>query len=97
MAWIVLEGLDRTGKTTAAKQFEKLGYEIVHFSAPKKDYLDPLYVGPTYFEDVVGILNSYANKDVVFDRSWYGELVWPSIYSRPVSYTHLTLPTPPYV
>ena len=82
MAWVVLEGLDRTGKTTIAAQFEKKGYEIVHFSAPSRDYLDPLYVGATYFEEVIETLSKYVNKDVVFDRSWYGELVWPQIYSR---------------
>lgn len=82
MAWVVLEGLDRTGKSTVAELYKKQGYEVVHMSAPSKKYREPGYSGPSYMDDILDQLMKYDNKDVIFDRSWYGELVWPYIYNR---------------
>jgi hypothetical protein len=31
---------------------------------------------------MIDVYSSYAGKDVVFDRSVYGELVWPEVYGR---------------
>lgn len=82
MAFVILEGIDRTGKSTVAELYKDKGYEVVHMSAPDKKYLKDGYVGPSYLDDLVDTLISYSGKDVIFDRSWYGELVWPHVYGR---------------
>lgn len=82
MSFIVLEGLDRTGKSTIAELYKKKGYEIVHLSAPDKKYKQPGYAGPSYLDDMLELVMAYDGKNVVWDRSWYGELVWPHVYGR---------------
>lgn len=75
---IVLEGLDRTGKSTMAARYAKAGFEIVHFSAPPK--------GATpegYFAETLRLVASTYGKNIVWDRSHYGELVWPQVFDRP--------------
>lgn len=77
MALIILEGLDRTGKSTVASYYQAQGYELVHMSAPPK--------GTTYddyMQDMTDLIASAATKDIIFDRSHYGELVWPEVYGR---------------
>jgi hypothetical protein len=83
MALIILEGLDRTGKSSIAKVFEKEGYEIIHLSAPGKQYAQQGYTGPSYLDDMIEMIQKAATRDIVLDRSHYGELVWPQIYNRP--------------
>lgn len=82
MAIILLEGLDRTGKSTVAKEFKDQGYEVIHMSAPPKELSQPGYVGPSYLDMMVDLLQSCVTKDVVLDRTHYGELIWPNIYGR---------------
>lgn len=82
MAIIILEGLDRTGKSSVAKEFQKQGFELVHMSAPAKELSAPGYTGPSYLDQMVDMLQSFATKDVVLDRSHYGELIWPKVYDR---------------
>jgi len=82
MSWLILEGLDRTGKSTVAAMYEKAGYTIVHLSAPDKKYSTPGYIGPTYVDELVSMYMEYDGQDVVFDRSAYGELVWGNVYGR---------------
>lgn len=82
MAWIILEGLDRTGKTSVAELYKRQGYEIVHMSAPNKKYSVPGYTGPSYIDELLDIYMKYSSKDVIFDRSPYGEFIWPFIYNR---------------
>ena len=77
MALVILEGLDRTGKSTVASYFETLGFRIVHMSAPKDLTKDQ------FMQDMVDLLSSAATEDIVLDRSHYGELVWPYVYSTP--------------
>lgn len=77
MALVLLEGLDRTGKSTVASYFQTLGFEIVHLSAPKGLTADE------YLQYMVDLISSAANKDIVLDRTHYGELVWPAVYSTP--------------
>lgn len=77
MALIVCEGLDRTGKTTVARYFESLGYRNIHMSAPGKNQ-----TADSYFQDMVDIVTMAATQDIFLDRSYYGELIWPSIYGR---------------
>lgn len=82
MSFIILEGVDRSGKSTIAKEYEKKGYTVVHLSAPDKKYYENGYAGPSYMDYIVDLLMQYDGQDVVFDRSWYGELVWPHVYGR---------------
>lgn len=82
MAWILLEGLDRTGKSTVAKLYKSKGYEVVHMNAPSKKYFEPGYAGESYLEELVRLYHKYAGKNVVFDRTPAGELIWPGIFGR---------------
>jgi thymidylate kinase len=77
MALIILEGLDRTGKSSVAQMFEGQGYEVMHISAPAKGTSADQYVG-----EWVNLLTSIQGRNVVLDRSHYGELVWPQVYGR---------------
>lgn len=77
MALVLLEGLDRTGKSTVAEYFETLGFELHHMSAPPKGT-----TSDQYMQDMIDLISSAANKDMVLDRTHYGELVWPQIYGR---------------
>jgi hypothetical protein len=77
MALIILEGLDRTGKSTVANYYQSLGYELIHLSAPPKGT-----TSDQYLQSMVDIVSSAAAKDIVMDRSHYGELVWSTIYGR---------------
>lgn len=82
MAWILLEGLDRSGKSSVAKHYESKGYKVVHMSAPDKKYFRSDYSGESYLEEVVRMYSKYDGQNVVFDRTIYGELIWPNIYGR---------------
>jgi hypothetical protein len=82
MTWIILEGLDRSGKSSVAEMYRKEGFEVIHMNAPNKAYFKQGYSGPSYLEEMIDVYASYAGKDVLFDRSAYGELVWPEIYNR---------------
>lgn len=77
MALIILEGLDRTGKSSVAQLFESQGFQLIHMSAPPKGTGADQYVG-----EMVDLLTSLAGKDFVLDRSHYGERVWPQVYGR---------------
>ena len=77
MALVLLEGLDRTGKSTVAAYFETLGFEKIHMSAPAKGTTPDQYM-----QDMVELISSAATKDMVLDRTHYGELIWPNIYNR---------------
>ncbi len=82
MAWILCDGVDRTGKTTAAEYYRNLGYEVVHMSAPSKKFQTPGYTGPSYLDECLDLYMKYDGKDVFFDRTIYGELIWPQVYQR---------------
>lgn len=82
MAWILLEGLDRSGKSSVAKLYESKGYKVVHMSAPDKKYFREDYSGESYLEEIVRMYSMYDGQNVVFDRTIYGELIWPHIYGR---------------
>lgn len=77
MALVILEGLDRTGKSTVAKYFETLGFEKIHMSAPPKGT-----TSDQYLQEIIDLVSSASTRDIVLDRSHYGELVWPQIYNR---------------
>lgn len=82
MAWILVEGLDRSGKSSIAEMYRKKGYAIVHMEAPSKKYYSETYAGESYLEELVRLYSQYEGKNVLFDRTVYGELVWPNIYGR---------------
>lgn len=82
MAWILVEGLDRSGKSSLAEDYRKKGFEIVHMEAPNKKYFSDTYSGETYLEELVRMYTKYDGKNVLFDRTIYGELVWPNIFGR---------------
>ncbi len=77
MALIILEGLDRTGKSSVAAHFEAKGFEVVHQSAPAKGMNADVYL-----EEQMQLISQAAHKDIILDRSYYGEMVWPQVYSR---------------
>lgn len=78
MSLVLLEGLDRTGKSTVAAYFETLGFEKIHLSAPPKGT-----TGDQYLQEIADLISSAATKDIVMDRTHYGELVWPQVYGTP--------------
>lgn len=82
MPFLLIEGIDRSGKSTAAEKYRDLGYEVVHLSAPDKKYSKPGYIGPGYVDEMLDLYMKYDGKDVVFDRTIYGELVWPEVFGR---------------
>jgi hypothetical protein len=77
MALIILEGLDRTGKSSVARFFENKGFELIHMNAPQKGISNSAYL-----DEIVQLLMSTSGRDVVLDRSHYGELIWPAVYGR---------------
>lgn len=79
---IILEGLDRTGKSSVAKYYKDNGYEPLHMSAPPKEMSQPGYVGPSYLDQMVDLLQMATTRNIVLDRSHYGELIWPQVYGR---------------
>ena len=71
MSVIILEGCDKTGKTTLAKRLSEVtGYNIIKCSAPE---------GDPYIEYVSKLFNV---DNVIFDRFCYGELVYGPIYRK---------------
>jgi len=82
MAWIILEGLDRSGKSSAAEYYKSLDYQYIHMDAPDKKYSEPGYTGPSYIDEMVDLYTSCDGSNVVFDRSIYGEKVWPAVFGR---------------
>jgi thymidylate kinase len=80
--FIIIEGIDKSGKSTVAELYREQGYEVVHMSAPDKKYQESGYSGPSYLDDLIDIYLNYNGRDVVFDRSPYGEAVWPHVYGR---------------
>lgn len=90
----VVEGVDRTGKSTLCDRLEERcrhpddvfmpghSVERLHFSAPQKDALEE-YLAP------IADYRPGANEDVVVDRHYLGELVWPEIFGREPRMTRL--------
>lgn len=77
MSLIILEGLDRTGKSSVASHFQAKGFELIHQSAPPKGQ-----TSDNFLEEQIQLVSSAATNSLVLDRSYYGELVWPQVYGR---------------
>jgi hypothetical protein len=80
--WIVLCGVDRCGKSTVAEHYKQQGFEVIHMSAPDKKYTQPGYTGPSYMDETMDLISSKTGHNVVWDRSWYGEIIWSAVYGR---------------
>src|ERR1700675_809922 len=79
----VIEGADKTGKTTLAKAIAKqLGYKYIHFSAPK---------GPPADEYIDFLLA--LKRPTVCDRFHLGELVYGPLLRGKAGLTPLQLAT----
>lgn len=50
---------------------------MVHQSAPSKGMSADLYL-----EEQIQLVSRAAHTNIVLDRSYYGELVWPEVYGR---------------
>lgn len=73
---VVIEGMDRTGKSTLAAQLaDEYHLENLHFDKPSQhplaEYLRPVEAGP---------------RRAVFDRYHVGERVWPRVFGRKSEY-----------
>lgn len=68
--YIILEGVDKTGKTTVAEELKKIGYTIIH-SPYNPSHLD---IGQHY-----RILINEASTPVVFDRSFISEMTYGQV------------------
>lgn len=68
--YIIIEGIDGTGKTTLAKKINKLGYEYIHF--PHNTEVNDLFAFYSeYHENKNDMMNKY-----VLDRSFISEFVY---------------------
>ena len=73
---IILEGCDRTGKTTLAEELKRLtGGTVIHASKPTspplEEYLSPLID-----------YRPGSGETIILDRWHWGEWVWPKIFKR---------------
>lgn len=79
---VVLEGCDRTGKTTLAQELARQlpGAELRHCERPTRHPLEE-------YEDELADYVPGSGQHVIYDRHCWGERVWPTIYDRPTEYT----------
>jgi len=76
---IILEGIDRTGKSTFAKWLHDYkGFESCHFGKPNGDAF--VNYADFFFNTIEPDIDK---KDFVVDRFMYGEFVWAPIFRRP--------------
>lgn len=84
MSLILLEGMDKVGKTTVAQHFIDSGFEYIHMTSPRKGITRAAYIA-----EMLNIIASTADKKVLIDRTWMGELVWPYVFGRtPLLFWH---------
>ena len=50
--------------------------------APDKKYSQDGYAGPSYADEMIEKYMEFDGHDVLFDRSIYGEVVWPPVFGR---------------
>lgn len=81
---VVIEGIDRTGKSTLTKQLAEAidihPNDIEHFSKPElppiEEYTQPL-------------IQWDWQREAIFDRYHIGERVWPAAFERETTYTQV--------
>lgn len=70
---LIIDGPDGGGKSTLAKRIaEQSGFEIIHFSYPKTEE-EKANMFKMYTDAI------YKHDNVIFDRSWYSEMVYGRI------------------
>jgi hypothetical protein len=75
--FIVIEGLDRTGKTTLAETIKRrCGGEYMHFNKPEQHPLD----------EYCRWLDNAPAPHAIVDRYHWGETVWPHVFKRDSEY-----------
>jgi thymidylate kinase len=86
---IVLEGLDKTGKSTlAAELHRRLGYPVSH-EGPPPHITDPDYLpGFEYYMKTIRELPDHA----ICDRLFHGELVYGPLWRNEYAYQPWQLP-----
>lgn len=73
---IVIEGVDRTGKSTLAKRIAKqIDAEIIHAGPPTRGSIEE-------YETTLNGYDPNADTSLILDRWHVGEHVWPSIFGR---------------
>jgi thymidylate kinase len=74
---IIIEGPDGSGKSTVAKQLNVAisNSRIIHFGAPVNDAEAFSY----YKKYAAEIVNAKPNETLIFDRSWYSDMVYGPI------------------
>jgi len=76
--FVLIEGVDRTGKSTLAAELQRLtDADVHHFSAPVP--------GNNALQEYVEPFLDYrpgTDRHVVLDRGHIGELVWPRYFGR---------------
>jgi thymidylate kinase len=73
---IILEGCDKTGKSTLAKKLsEERGYQVIHFGVPS---------GNCYYKSLIEILDRCKFGRIVFDRFHWGDRAYVGITTNKV-------------
>ena len=67
---IIIEGVDRIGKTTLAKKIAK------------RYKLDYVHVGINDPKDYDFYYQTLRKRNVIFDRHFIGEMIYPSVFNR---------------
>jgi hypothetical protein len=71
---IVIEGVDRTGKTTLARDLaEMIDGTYMHWGAPEH---------ANWYDEYLAPLEGHDDDHLVIDRHYLGELIWPRILGR---------------
>lgn len=77
----VIEGVDRTGKTSLARRIaDKIGAEVVHAGPPTRHPLEE-------YETALDGYDPRKGNHLILDRWHVGESVWPVIFNRESKYT----------
>lgn len=78
---IIIEGVDRTGKSTLARRIaDRIGADVRHYSKPERH---PLAEYERDLDDYV----PGSGRHVVIDRFHWGETIWPELFRRPTEFT----------
>lgn len=69
----IIDGPDGAGKSTLAKRIHEAspGSEILHFGAPQTEE-----EANNYWQVYMNALNKAADHTIIFDRSWYSDMVY---------------------
>lgn len=84
MKIIIIEGICNTGKTTLINGIKKSfkNPAVIKTSEPEGKTLEEKAINQdAYFKSLVNDISKYSKNDaVIFDRSWYGEYAYGTLY-----------------